>query len=213
MLTETCWLNVTSAIKWRGPGWAARLVQLLVTETNEVFQQLIFSVWTLSDVFSQSFSKDSGRLDSIQFEHESAVPQYCRLSPKANWKVGLKGTSNSGLWVSTSIHCREPRQRQKEILRWGGEANRHLSALGNSSIDCDTNSSIRYARTHTGSHTHSGANEVQRKGCYTWRRVRPQSQDVAKFATAHNQLQFPQFQSLWERDPETPVQMGDSGKK
>lgn len=29
------------------------------------------------------------------------------------------------------------------------------------------------------------------KGCYTWRRARPQSQRVAKFPTAHNRLQFP----------------------
>lgn len=89
--------------------------------------------------------------------------QYRRPTPKANWKVGFKGASDSGLLVSTSIHCREPRQRQKEILGRGGEANHHLSALSNSSIDRDTNSSISYAHTHTDTHTRRGANEVQNK--------------------------------------------------
>lgn len=143
-----------------------RHAQLDVTdtsETNEVFQTANFLSEGLSDVFIRRASKDSGRLDGSQFEHESAVSQYCRPTPKANWKVGLKGTSDSGLQVSTSIHCRETCQRQKEIPRWGGKANRHLSALGNSSIDRDTNSSISYARTHTDPHTHSGANEVQNK--------------------------------------------------
>lgn len=110
-----------------------------------------------------AFPKDFGWLDRIQFERESAVPQYCRPAPKANWKVGLKGACDSGLGVSTSIHCREPGQRQKEIPGWGSKANRHLSALGNSSIDRDTNSSIHSARTYTDSHTHGGANEVQNK--------------------------------------------------
>lgn len=103
-------------------------------------------------------------MDLIQSAHESADSQYRRPRPKANWKVGLKGTGVSGLWVSTSIGCRETRCRQKEIPGWRGEAYRHLSALGNSSIDRDTNSSISYAHTHTDPHTHSGANEVQNKG-------------------------------------------------
>lgn len=113
MLTD-CHVGNKVCVFVGGHGWAARPTQVCVTATNEVFQQLIFSVSRLSDVFThQSFSKDSGRLDSIQFEHKSAVPQYCRPSPKANWKVGLKGASDSGLWVSASIHCRETRQWQK----------------------------------------------------------------------------------------------------
>lgn len=173
-----------------------RHVQLGVTdtsETNEVFQTANFLSEGLSDVFIRRASKDSGRLDGSQFEHESAVSQYCRPTPKANWKVGLKGASDSGLQVSTSIHCRETCQRPKEIPRWGGEANRHLSALGNSSIDRDANSSISYARTHTDSTRTAVLMRYKTKGYCTWTGVSVQSWVVAKFPTAHKQLQFPPF--------------------
>lgn len=84
---------------------------------------------------------------------------YCTL--KANWKVGSKGTSDTGLQVSTSIHSRGTSQRQQRILGGGSEASLHLSALGNSSSDWDTNASISHRHTHTDTHTHNGANEVQ----------------------------------------------------
>lgn len=58
--------------------------------------------------------KDSGRLYFMQqCGHKSADSQYCRLSLKANWDKGLKGTNDT---VSRSLHqytAEETGQRQE----------------------------------------------------------------------------------------------------
>ena len=80
---------------------------------------------------------------------------------KANWKVGLKGTSDTSLEVAVSIHSRQPSQKQQRILGGGAEVGHHLSPLGNSSSDWDTNASITYRHTRTETHMHSDTNEEQ----------------------------------------------------
>lgn len=92
---------------------------------------------------------------------KSANSQHRLTYTEANWKVGLKGTSDTALEVSTSIHSRETSQRQQRIPGGGGEVGHHLSALANSSSDWDTDASISYSHTHTDTHMHNGTNEVQ----------------------------------------------------
>lgn len=95
-------------------------------------------------------------------EHKPQNSQYTVYPTlKANWKVGLKGASDTDPEVSTSIRSRETSQRQQRILGGGGEVGRHLSALGNSSTGWDTGASITYRHTYTESHMHNGTNEVQ----------------------------------------------------